>query len=102
MKTKEQADEVRTGPTAESATAAEEMGSERGCQECPVREWADAFREVEGTMRELLPPAFWQHRRAAHKEALLAVRSLLDAAIERVDREPDVRTSRAPKKIVVQ
>ena len=67
-----------------------------------MREWTEALREVEGAVRGWLPPAFWQHRRAAHKEALLAVRSLLDAAIERVDREPPVRHGRAPKKIVVQ
>ena len=72
------------------------------CGECPIREWSEALREVEGTMRGLLPPAFWQHRRAAHKEALLAVRSLLDSAIEHMDKEPEVRANKAPRKIVVQ
>lgn len=32
-----------------------------------------------------LPDEFWQHSSAAHKEGLLAMRSLLDAMIERCD-----------------
>ncbi len=36
--------------------------------------------------RGLLPEEFHNHVRAAHKETLLAVRSLLDAAIEHVEK----------------
>ena len=106
MENKETSDEGGTGSTADFAepgqAADQAADNERGCQECPVREWTEALREVEEAMRGWLPPAFWQHRRAAHKEALLAVRSLLDAAIERADREPPARQSRAPKKILVE
>lgn len=35
-----------------------------------------------------LPEAFWEHRRAAHREHLLAYRSLFDAAIERLEQKP--------------
>jgi len=34
-----------------------------------------------------LPEAFWEHRRAARREHLLAYRSLFDAAIERLERK---------------
>jgi hypothetical protein len=100
METRESRDDDGAGCAPESAAAPAEDA--QTCQECPIREWTEALREVEGTMRGILPPAFWQHRRAAHKEVLLAVRSLLDSAIEHVEREPEARPSRAPKKIVVQ
>ena len=35
------------------------------------------------TFEDLLPKGFVEHRRAARREILLAMRSLLDAAIER-------------------
>ncbi len=38
-------------------------------------------------MEELIPKEFLQHRRAARREMLLAVRRLLDAFIERTDRK---------------
>ncbi len=34
-----------------------------------------------------LPPEFTAHQRAARKEMLLAIRSLIDSAIERVEQE---------------
>ncbi len=40
------------------------------------------------SFEELIPHGFLEHRRSARKEMLLAMRSLLDAAIERVDRKP--------------
>ncbi|HUI71359.1 MAG TPA: hypothetical protein VL354_12645 [Spirochaetia bacterium] len=40
---------------------------------------------VRETLEELLPKGFVEHRRAARKELLLAMRSLLDAAIERAE-----------------
>jgi hypothetical protein len=33
----------------------------------------------------ILPPGFVEHRKAAHKEMLLAFRGLLDHAIDRID-----------------
>ncbi len=41
-----------------------------------------SFRE---TFADLLPKGFVEHRRAARREFLLAMRSLLDAAIERAE-----------------
>jgi hypothetical protein len=41
---------------------------------------------VSGT--RVLPEAFWEHSRAAGRESLLAVRSLLDAVIAQTERAP--------------
>jgi len=51
-----------------------------------VREHMRAARdELRQSVEGLLPPKFVEHRRAARKEMLLAFRSLLDHAIERLD-----------------
>jgi hypothetical protein len=39
--------------------------------------------------RQILPAEFKAHTRAARKEMLLAVRSLLDTAIEKLEGEPE-------------
>jgi hypothetical protein len=49
-----------------------------------AREHMKAARtSVRTTFEDLLPKGFVEHQRAARKEILLALRSLLDAAIER-------------------
>jgi len=49
-----------------------------------AREHMKAARlSVRETLEDLLPKGFVEHRRAARRELLLAMRSLLDAAIER-------------------
>jgi hypothetical protein len=51
-----------------------------------VREHARAAREeLRASMKAFLPPGFVEHRRKAGKEMLLAWRSLIDSAIERMD-----------------
>jgi hypothetical protein len=45
--------------------------------------------ELLKALKGTLPDEFWQHRRAAQREALLALRVLLDAAIERLEAEPE-------------
>lgn len=39
------------------------------------------------SMEEILPPGFHEHRKTAGKEMLLAFRSMLDAAIEHMDKK---------------
>lgn len=51
-----------------------------------------AFRE---SMLSWLPPGFVQHRRAARREMLLAMRTLVDAAIDHM--EKDAQTPEEPK-----
>jgi hypothetical protein len=51
---------------------------------------ADGMRGMRSRVSEtrILPPAFWEHSWAAGRESLLAVRSLLDAAIAQTERVP--------------
>ena len=44
-----------------------------------------ARKEMRKSVKALLPPKFVKHRRTARKEALLAWRSMIDAAIERTE-----------------
>ena len=44
-----------------------------------------AREELRDSIRALLPPEFLDHRRKARKEMLLAWRSFIDAALERID-----------------
>ena len=49
----------------------------------------EELRKSVAALLPSLPAEFTAHRRAARKEMLLAIRSLIDTAIERVDkREP--------------
>jgi hypothetical protein len=51
-----------------------------------VRQHARAAREeIREGMKAFLPPEFWEHGRKARKEMLLAWRSMIDAALERMD-----------------
>ena len=51
-----------------------------------VREHMRAARdEMRETIKSILPPGFVEHRRNARREMLLAWRSLIDSAIERMD-----------------
>lgn len=53
-----------------------------------AKEHAMAARaSMKKSIQELIPPGFIEHRRAARKEMLLAMRSLLDAAIERTEKK---------------
>ncbi len=47
---------------------------------------AAARASMRRSIEELIPRGFIEHRRAARKEMLLAMRSLLDAAIERSEK----------------
>jgi hypothetical protein len=68
---------------AEKTTQAEEAGSR-------VKEAREHVKAARNSMRmgweELIPRGFIEHRRAARREMLLAMRSLLDAAIEHVEK----------------
>ncbi|MGD0002922.1 MAG: hypothetical protein ABSE06_01690 [Anaerolineaceae bacterium] len=52
-----------------------------------ARQHMKAAREaMHKTYENMLPPGFTENRRKARKEILMAVRSMLDAAIEHVDK----------------
>ena len=46
----------------------------------------EEFRE---SMKAFLPPQFWEHSRKARKEMLLAWRSMIDAALERMEEKEE-------------
>jgi len=57
------------------------------------REAVEHFQAARAEMRQsvesLFPPGFLAHRRAARREMLLAARSLIDAAIKRIEPAQD-------------
>jgi hypothetical protein len=55
-----------------------------------VRQHARAAREeMRESMKAFLPPEFFEHRKKARKEMLLAWRSMINAALERLDEKED-------------
>ncbi len=48
-----------------------------------------AREELRDSIRALLPPEFLEHRRKARKEMLLAWRSFIDAALDRIDKRTE-------------
>ena len=59
-----------------------------------VREHTRAARaELRESMKALLPPGFIEHRKKARKEMLLAFRSLIDSAIDRMDGKTEEETA---------
>jgi hypothetical protein len=55
-----------------------------------ARQHARAAREeLRESMKAFLPPEFWEHGRKARKEVLLAWRSMIDAALERMDKKEE-------------
>ena len=55
-----------------------------------VREhFRQARKEMRESMKGFLPPGFIEHRKKARKEMLLAWRTLIDAALERMDEKTE-------------
>jgi hypothetical protein len=61
-----------------------------------------AFQAWREGWKTVLPEAFWQKSKEGQKEALLALRSLLDAALERVEGEGEQETKAPKEKIKVE
>jgi hypothetical protein len=57
-----------------------------------TRAFKAGFRKGRG--KEFLPEEFQAHLRASRKEMLLAMRSLIDAAIERTEEKPKKKTTK--------
>lgn len=55
-----------------------------------TRQHARAAREeMRESMKSFMPPEFWEHSKRARKEMLLAWRSMIDAALERMDKKEE-------------
>ncbi len=66
------------------------MAKNKKKAECPVPEetlqhMKSARAEMHKSVASLLPPDFIAHRRAARKEMLMAARSMIDAALKRIE-----------------
>lgn len=62
-------------------------------KEFVFEDWVrEGIRGIRRSRKAFLPEEFHKHIRAARKEALLAYRSLIDAAIERTEEAPKKRT----------
>jgi predicted nuclease with RNAse H fold len=48
--------------------------------------YKQAHKELRESILSLFPPEFVEHRRAARREMLLAARSLINHAIERIEK----------------
>ncbi len=74
-------------------------------EEREVMSWWALAREFHRTLRASvgvpMTGEFWQHVHAAHKEQILAVRSLLDARLAQID-ERQKKAERKATKIAVQ
>ncbi len=72
----------------------EERAEEKAAFATLIEVGEQMIRALKGT----LPDEFWRHRAAAHKEILLAIRSLIDAAIEKLEEEaqPEVEEEKPP------
>ena len=46
-----------------------------------------AREEFRKSVEGMLPPEFMEHRQKAHKEMLLAWRSMIDASLDRMDKD---------------
>jgi hypothetical protein len=57
-----------------------------------MRAFKAGFRRGRG--KEFLPEEFRAHLRASRKEMLLAMRSLIDAAVERTEEKPKKKTTK--------
>jgi hypothetical protein len=64
---------------------------EQRATEAEARAGASPMAAIDALMDALLPAEVRTHMRAARKEQLLAVRSMVDIWIERVDRKPEER-----------
>lgn len=62
-------------------------------KEFVFEDWVrEGIRGIRRSRKALFPEEFHKHLRAAQKEALLAYRSLIDAAIARTEETPKKRT----------
>jgi len=81
------------GQTAESVDRAEASERSAGRRGCRITGFSDLLPDW------ILPPEGKEHMRNARKEALLAMRSILDRAIERQEAGP--AASHRPQRIEI-
>lgn len=75
----------------------EETKKQAGQPKEAAKSVQEAWREFKSSLQAFLPEEFWEHRRAARREMLLAARSLVDAKIERLEQEETSQRKRTQK-----
>jgi hypothetical protein len=71
-----------------SEATQEEGRAHAGCLPEETRQHLRAARrEMRASFQALMPPAFVEHRRTARREFLLAARSIIDHALDRMEAE---------------
>jgi hypothetical protein len=63
-----------------------------------VKHVKEAGRSVARQWGSLIPKEFWQHGRTARREALLALRSLVDSAINRLEEKENPAPKPTPQR----
>ncbi len=91
----------------------ESLSGSGAALEARVRELEEQLRQVReqqghrpgGLLHSILPSETRRHLRAAQRERLLAVRSLVDAAIKRTEQEPKAESAeraRRPESVRIE
>jgi hypothetical protein len=62
----------------------------------------EELSKLEDHMAGMLPGDFVTHMRAAQKEMIMAMRSLLDAKLERIEAREKRRSARRPRKVDIE
>jgi hypothetical protein len=67
-----------------------------------LRLGVELVRTLQSSIGDPLPSEFRQHMRASRKESLLAMRSLIDAHIARMEAKEEAESERTATKITIQ
>ncbi|MEW6232048.1 MAG: hypothetical protein AB1566_07025 [Chloroflexota bacterium] len=81
----------------EPEVQAKETEEKFKCEDCPIAILMRKHAELRSMFTGKIPAEFFQHTRAARKEMLLAMRSLIDAALEKLEQEPVPKKKRVSK-----
>ncbi len=73
---------------------AAETGGESREAYCPICAALKAAHEAKEGLKRCVPAEFWQHRAAAQREGLMALRSLIDAALAHTEVKPVRKATR--------
>ncbi len=84
------------------AGAEEERSRARRKMDDMQREFEEMQDRIERKVTGMLPEEFVSHMRAAQKEWLLAMRSLIDAGVEKIDERERRRHAGRARKIEVE
>lgn len=75
--------------------AKKDKAAEAECQMlCPLCWAIQTVQGIKSSLKDRIPQDFWEHRAAARRESLLALRSLVDAALACAEATPARKVTR--------